>query len=987
MRKPMNWRARLLQTTLALALALPLQSAFTGELQHALAEGPSDPAPFINAKVVNENAGKKILFDNTHGQTAGAADWVIDGGFSDFGNALADNGYYVKELRKSTPITIDDLQGYDVFVIGEANIPYKQTEQAALKQYVQNGGSIFFIADHYNADRNKNRWDASEVMNGYRRGAWDDPAKGMSTEERNSAAMQGVASSDWLNENFGVRFRYNALGDIITDKVVAPEQAFGITKGVSTVAMHAGSTIEILDPTRAKGIVYLPQTNAAWPNAVDQGVYNGGGVAEGPYVAVSKSGQGKAAFIGDSSPVEDATPKYLREDNGQKKTTYDGFKEQNDGTLLVNIINWLSKKESYTKLSDVSGLQLDQPTVLFPFEVPAASTEPQPEPWAAPDAGYKWWDASTFKPGSYGGATAAVNVAYSLVHQATLPNAQEFQIRVVADNMPAYSTLSGFNAGIYLTGGTQVAQIQNADGTWPTAYGYSSNFSLTADSLGHGYKDLNVRIKSGSSGAANLRLRQNSNNLKTEAVTLANVPAEPLPADKPPVPDKISIADARTKADNTMVTIEGVVTTEPGAFGGQAFYLQDETGGVYVFQSQSGFHLGDIVKISAPLTHYNTELELTTPVIIEKTGTAALPAVKSVQAVNDNNQGQLLELANVKISNLISATPAGSFEFDATAGSVTNHVRVDGRTGLTQDLFPYHEGQVVTVRGVGAIFKGVYQLKPRGLSDFSADTTAPVTTATLSGSPNSAGWYRQDVTVTLSATDVGTGVASTLYNNNGGEWTSYTAPVTIATEGTNNVQYYSVDIAGNAETAQALQIRLDKTAPTAVLTQSGQTVHSVTYDATFTFELAATDTLSGIASQKLVLDGAEIASGQTLQAKQLGLGTHTVKYRVEDTAGNVAEQSFSFEITFSTSFTGVHALIAQLDNSGQFKSNGEATSLDAKLSVAEKQYEKGLKDQAVKHLNDLLDAIDKDASKGKMTESAKQQLIQYVTYLLQQGLK
>ena len=69
-------------------------------------------------------------------------------------------------------------------------------------QYVKNGGSIFFIADHYNADRNKNRWDSSEVFNGYRRGAWDNPAKGMSNEEANSQAMQGVESSDWLSDNF-----------------------------------------------------------------------------------------------------------------------------------------------------------------------------------------------------------------------------------------------------------------------------------------------------------------------------------------------------------------------------------------------------------------------------------------------------------------------------------------------------------------------------------------------------------------------------------------------------------------------------------------------------------------------------------------------------------------------------------------------------------------------------------------------------------------
>jgi hypothetical protein len=300
-----------------MALVLLILSSFLYLTPSASAENALDPAPQLQP--IGTANGKKILFDNTHGQTAGAADWVLDGGFSDFANALANKGYYAKELRKTTPITYQDLQGYNVFVIGEANIPYKTSEQAAMIQYVQNGGSIFFIGDHYNADRNKNRWDASEVFNGYRRGAYAYPAKGMSTEEASSAAMQGVTGSDWLSTNFGLRFRYNAIGDVTANDIITPSQAFGITTGVSTVAMHAGSTLAITDPAKAKGIVYLPKTTLAWGNAVDQGIYNGGGRAEGPYAAVSKLGLGKAAFIGDSSAVEDVTPKYLREETGAKK--------------------------------------------------------------------------------------------------------------------------------------------------------------------------------------------------------------------------------------------------------------------------------------------------------------------------------------------------------------------------------------------------------------------------------------------------------------------------------------------------------------------------------------------------------------------------------------------------------------------------------------------------------------------------------------------
>ncbi|TXK84209.1 DNA-binding protein [Paenibacillus sp. N3.4] len=511
----------------SLALTVTLSVSFLGAIPQAFAEGPNDPAPFITPTTAN---GKKVLFDNTHGQTAGAADWVIDGGFSDFANALGNAGYYVKELRKSTPITLSDLSAYDVFVIGEANIPYKTSEQTAMLQYVQSGGSIFFIADHYNADRNKNRWDASEVFNGYRRGAWTNPASGMSTEEAASAAMQGVASSDWLASNFGVRFRYNALGDITANNPVTPSQAFNITNGVSTVAMHAGSTLAIIDPNKAKGIVYLPATTTKWASAVDQGVYNGGGVAEGPFVAVSKVNAGKAGFIGDSSPVEDATPKYLKEETGGSKTTYAGFQEQNDTTLLVNMVNWLATKETYTSLTQVSGLTLDTATALYTWEQPANSTEPQAEPWAAPVAGYKWWDRTTYKAGSYGySSTTNTTDPFAFIHQAQLPNQAVFQVKIVLNGLAANSTTTGYNLGIYNGSGTQVAKVQNSDNTWPSAYGYSTNFSLTADASGHAEKIVNVQINNTVSGAASMRLRLNTTAKFTEAVTIANVPAEPLP--------------------------------------------------------------------------------------------------------------------------------------------------------------------------------------------------------------------------------------------------------------------------------------------------------------------------------------------------------------------------------------------------------------------------------------------------------------------------
>ncbi len=921
-----------------------------------------------------DGTGKKVLFDQTHGETAGAADWVIDGGFSDFADGLRANGFTVDSLERTIPYTFgeqaisyDKLKDYDVFIVGEVNIPFKKSEQDAMKQYVQDGGSIFFIADHYNADRNKNRWDSSEAMNGYRRGAWDNPAKGMSAEEAASPAMQGVQSSDWLAENFGVRFRFNALGDVdnVTD-VVAPSQAFGITSGVSSVSMHAGSTLAIVDPVKAKGLVYVPKNVDAWANAVDQGVYSGGGRAEGPYAAVSKFGAGKAAFIGDSSPVEDITPKYWREDNGAKKTTYDGFKgEANNAVFLVRTVQWLAYDESYTDFSQVPGLQLDQPTPLLPVESPALTTEPKPEPWSAPDPGYKWYDPTTFKPGSYGSSQQPpVDPVYEFVHQNTLPNAQTFQIRVVANDLLPGQTISDLSIGIYLTGGTQAARFQNADGTWPTGYGYSANFSMTANAVGHAYKDMTVQINPSLAGSANLRLKVAGNNALTKAVSIANVPAEPLPNDETPVPEKISIAEARQAADNQLVTVEGIITSEPGAFGSNGFYIQDETAGIYVFQADTGFHAGDVVSISAVKTVFNTELELTAPVVLKKIGTASLPVPLAQSTLSEANQGRLVKLNNVVIHGYKTAAPAGSFEFNAVGVSGSVSIRIDGRTDIRlsefQTLFP--EGTLVNLTGISSIFRGVYQLKPLKLSDVElADAAAPLTMVSVGGLSGEGNYNNADVTLNFTVNDAnGSGVQATEYRMNGGEWKAVQGSVVISVEGRNVIEYRSTDNAGNVEIPQTIAVWIDRTAP--AIASEGTTAFYQT-DSTISFSVSASDSLSGVKSTVYALDGANITSAAEISPMSLSAGTHTLIVSADDFAGNRTETVIT--LTVMMDLDHFEALIGIGEQNGWFKNHGTAVSLQAKASQLQRA-------NPGKSRAALVDALKKEISKhsGKQIDTA-----------------
>ena len=583
---------------------------------------PSDPGS-ENIGVpttLPDGTGKKVLFDQSHAQTAGASDWVIDGAFSDFSDGLKAAGFQVDALERTIPytsqaydtptITLNKLKQYHVFIIGEANIPFKSSEQDAMLQYVKEGGSIFFISDHYNADRNLNRWDSSEVMNGYRRGAYNNPTKGMNTAELASGAMQDVTSTDWLGQNFGVRFRFNALGDFTKTNTVKYDQSFGITAGVNDVEMHAGSTMVVLDPTRVKGLVYMPKTTSGWNNAVEKsdpvnfpngGVYKGGGVDEGPFAAIAKLQKGKAAFIGDSSPVEDVTPRYVREDNGSKKTTYDGFKsEGQNNVFLVQTVKWLAVQEDYATFEN-KGIPLDTPTPLLAngLENPATSVEiPGTEPWGNPAAGYKWYDPTTYKPGSYG--------------------------------------------------------------------------------TGKGTPEV-------------------------------------------PIPDLTTIHEARKVSDNTYVTVQGVVTSEPGVFGGSGFYMQDGTAGIYAYPSQpTGLHVGDKVKLTAQKVIFNTEVELTNEAKVEKLDSNAnIPAAAPViqTSLSDSNQGTLVTLKDVTIQNY--ATVTNSLEFDLVKDGVTSRVRVDSRTNINADTFKqtFPVGTKVDITGISSIFKGTYQLKLLKLDD------------------------------------------------------------------------------------------------------------------------------------------------------------------------------------------------------------------------------------------------------------------------------
>ncbi|MEX2948752.1 DNA-binding protein [Staphylococcus warneri] len=472
-----------------------------------------------------------VLFDRSHAQTAGAADWTSDGAFSDYADSFKEQGYQVKDIDGQSNIKDQTLKQSQILVIPEANIPFKTTEQNAIANYVKQGGNVIFISDHYNADRNLNRIDSSEAMNGYRRGAFDDMSKGMTNDEKHSKAMQDVKSSDWLSNQFGIRFRYNALGNVTTKNIVSPKESMGITKDINSVSMHAGSTLAITDPNKAKGIVYTPShlsSKDKWSHAVDQGVYNNGGIKEGPYVAISKVGQGKAAFIGDSSLVEDSSPKYKREDTGENKKTYNGFHEEDNGKLLEQITKWMNQKDKSTSLSN-SNVKLDQKTPLHSFEQPQNSKEPEKEPWSQPPSGYKWYDPSTFKAGSYGSKRSTNDqqddtdtsshehgkVKFELPKN--IVKEQPFNITVTLTGFPPNKTITDLKLGIYKDNGRQIGQFSNQQQSFSQP-GYSTPQSVKTDDNGNATIQFKAKTTE-DIDHAKIRLKQDSQIIDTKDIS------------------------------------------------------------------------------------------------------------------------------------------------------------------------------------------------------------------------------------------------------------------------------------------------------------------------------------------------------------------------------------------------------------------------------------------------------------------------------------
>lgn len=190
-----------------------------------------------------------------------------------------------------------------------------------------------------------------------------------------------------------------------------------------------------------------------------------------------------------------------------------------------------------------------------------------------------------------------------------------------------------------------------------------------------------------------------------------------------------------------------------------------------------------------------------------------------------------------------------------------------------------------------------------------ADTSPPVTAATVTGIAGSDGWYTSDVAVSLQASDENSGVALTEYaltvvqstygtqSTNG--FVPYASPIVLG-NGIYEVQYRSMDKAGNVEGVKSISVKTDRTTPVINVHLDKTSIWPANHKmVTINATLNASDATSGVESVVLTSitsnqpnsDSSDIQANFGTAATSFSLRAeksriYTITYTATDKAGN-----------------------------------------------------------------------------------------------------
>ncbi|MEA3286630.1 MAG: T9SS type A sorting domain-containing protein [Candidatus Marinimicrobia bacterium] len=198
----------------------------------------------------------------------------------------------------------------------------------------------------------------------------------------------------------------------------------------------------------------------------------------------------------------------------------------------------------------------------------------------------------------------------------------------------------------------------------------------------------------------------------------------------------MTILEARGQSTGTLVTVTGLVNSVNFSSSGTEYTFEDATAGIDLYFSGAviDLGLGDEITVTGSIDEYNGKLEVVpataSDIVVNSTGNT-LPDPQVITAAElatngENYESELIMIMGVSNAGSGDAWPASgsNANIDITDnGTDVTVMRIDKETeidGSTEPAWP------MDVIGVVSEFSGTYQILPRMLSDFVSDIITPV---------------------------------------------------------------------------------------------------------------------------------------------------------------------------------------------------------------------------------------------------------------------
>jgi peptidoglycan/xylan/chitin deacetylase (PgdA/CDA1 family) len=312
----------------------------------------------------------------------------------------------------------------------------------------------------------------------------------------------------------------------------------------------------------------------------------------------------------------------------------------------------------------------------------------------------------------------------------------------------------------------------------------------------------------------------------------------------------------------------------------------------------------------------------TTPTLANGTvygGAFSLSVTKTVKYRAWDNAGnvesvksQLIQIDTTAPTSTISCNSSScASTYYTNAVSVTLSAADTGGSGVASIIYTTDGSDPSTTNGstyTGALsLTGTTTMKYRAFDNagnaepvnsalIHVDITPPSATIACNGNACTSGYYQAGVSVSLSATDADSGVASIRYTTNGTDptltnGTVYNAP--FSPGATTTIKYRAWDNVGNATPVQTQLVQVDSSPPTASLTSP---TAGATLGGTVTLSASASDNVA-VDHVDFLVDGTVVATSTAApysvswNSQSVSDGKHTITARAADSAGNTTTSS------------------------------------------------------------------------------------------------